>query len=47
MFGAPLQIPNGQVCDIGGDVAFEDIFCSLSPSLADDVLGLLGCSQHQ
>ncbi|KAL0152694.1 hypothetical protein M9458_052417 [Cirrhinus mrigala] len=26
MFGAPLQIPNGQVCGVGGDVAFEDVF---------------------
>ena len=28
MFGAPLHIPNGQVCGLGGDVAFEDVFCS-------------------
>ncbi len=47
MFGALLQIPNWQVCGVGGDEAFEDVFCSLSPSLADAVLWLLGCSQHQ
>ncbi len=47
MFGAPLQIPNGQVCSVGWDVTFEDVFCTVSPSLADAVLWLLRCSQHQ
>ncbi len=47
MFGTPLQIPNGQVCGMGGDVAFEDVFCSLCPCLTDAVLWLLDCSQHQ
>lgn len=43
-----LSVPHvWQVCGVGGDVVFEDVFCSLSPSLVDAVLWLLGSSQHQ
>lgn len=41
MFGAPLQSLNGQVFGVGEDMAFEDIFCSVSLSFADAVLWLL------
>lgn len=37
----------GKACGRGGDMVFEDVYCSFRPSLIETALWLHCCSQHQ